>query len=113
LKIDAQGGEWPFLRDLALNRNLLVRVKQVVITLNGPRRKPKEQSMRMTDYAQVFRAISTLKRLGFQNWNQHGVDMPQRCCKWWADLTPTKVSGGSEMICCYQVFLVNINIKQS
>ncbi|ELT91435.1 hypothetical protein CAPTEDRAFT_229249 [Capitella teleta] len=107
LKIDAQGGEWPFLRDLSLNHKLLKNVKQVILTANGPRRKPKEQEMRMTDYAQVFRGISILKRVGFLIWNSHSVDMPQNCCKWWADLTPTKVSEGAEMICCYQVFMVN------
>jgi hypothetical protein len=107
--MDGRGAEWPFFRDIAMDPSPLDRVKQFIFDAYAPRRKPRKQIMRMTDYAQVFRSVSLVKRLGFRNFWHHGADMSQACCNWWADLVPPQISGAENAICCYQVFLVNMN----
>ncbi|ELU02403.1 hypothetical protein CAPTEDRAFT_226304 [Capitella teleta] len=86
IKMDSQGAEWPFFRDLAIHHASLENVKQFVLKANAPRRKPKNQVMRMSDYSQVFRSISLVTKLGFRRYHFHAADMSQSCCNWWADL---------------------------
>lgn len=109
MKLDADGAEWPLLRDMALDASPLEKVKQLILKAHSPRRKPKKQTMKMTDYSQVFRAVSMLKRLGYRNYHHRDVDTSASCCKWWADLVPADIHKGEEAICCYELFLVNMN----
>jgi hypothetical protein len=113
VKIDGQGAEWPFFRDLAIHHSSLDNVKQLVLKANAPRRKPKNQVMRMSDYSQVFRSISLVAKLGFRRYQFHAADMAQSCCNWWADLVHSTVSGAKVTICCYQSFFVNMRFAPS
>ena len=109
LKIDAEGAEWPMLRDLIIDPTPLENVKQLIFEAHAPRQRPQNQTLKMTDYAQMFRSISLLKRLGFRNYFHRDEENSGACCMWWADMVPPSVHMGTKTICCYEVFQVNMN----
>lgn len=109
MKIDAEGAEWPLLRDMAIDPSALENVRQLIFEAHAPRRKPKNQIMKMTDYAQVFRSVSMLKRIGFRSFHHRDEENSGLCCKWWADLVPPSVHKGENITCCYELYLVNLN----
>jgi hypothetical protein len=94
---------------MGIDATPLEHVKQLILKAHAPRRKPKNQVMKMTDYSQVFRAISMLKRLGFRNFYHTSESHSGICCKWWADLVPVDIHKGREAICCYELFMVNLD----
>jgi len=100
VKIDVEGAEWPFLRDVVYSDpTTLSNVRQLYIELHTP--KFKNENMTATDFAEIN---DYLKRL------RHVYDLQlyknvqsNWCCGRFANLMPL----GVPEKCCHEVFFFN------
>lgn len=100
LKIDVEGGEWPFLRDvLYKNSSQLSTVRQILTELHAPRFK--HETVVEKDYTEMIAYMMDLKKLGFKNFkNFHDGN----CCENFADFMPPEIPER----CCEEVAMVNV-----
>ena len=103
LKIDVEGAEWPFLRDILSDMDSLLNVKQLLIEIHTPRNLSERKQMSLTDFAQVYYSLQSLKyKLGFRNFLYHDRN---NCCGRFTILTPKTIAG--KVLCCYEIFYIN------
>jgi hypothetical protein len=101
LKIDVEGAEWPFLRDVTYaDQTSLSNVRQLYIELHTPKFNT-EKNMTASDFAEINDYISRLRDVyGFQLYKNVQNNY---CCGRFSSLMPP----GVPEKCCHEVFLFN------
>jgi|SRR6218665_1986278 len=101
LKVDVEGGEWPFLRDVIYEDKdqQLSTVKQLLMELHSPRYKL--ETVTKKDYYEMITYLTDLRRSEFQIFkNYHDGN----CCAVFASLMPPEIPER----CCEEVAMVNL-----
>lgn len=103
LKIDVEGAEWPFLRDVIYADPAgLSFVKQLYIELHTP--KFRGDKMKAVDFAEIYDYVLRLRNeLDFQLYKnvQHN-----NCCQRFSGLMPPDVPEK----CCHEIFFFNSHL---
>jgi hypothetical protein len=99
LKIDAEGAEWPFFRNMIEEEpDQLDSVRQLILEIHTPRVPP--QRMSVDDMIEIIYYARRLSDLGFVVWrNRHSGS----CCGAFAPLMPP----GVVEKCCHEIHYVN------
>lgn len=99
LKVDVEGGEWPFLRDVLYeDRDQLTTVKHLLMELHSPRYKLETLTKR--DYLELITYMTDLRSLDFQIFkNYHDGN----CCEVFASMMPPEIPER----CCQEVGMIN------
>jgi Methyltransferase FkbM domain len=107
LKIDVEGGEWPFLRDLAIdNPNQLSSIRQIIVEVHSPKVRP--QVLNAADFIemnyyfdQLLSPLDSQSNSGFAVFgNRHYLS----CCGVFAGMMPSNI----RETCCHEVSLLNV-----
>jgi hypothetical protein len=104
LKIDVEGGEWPFLRDVTYTDPTgLSNVRQLYIELHTPKFRS-DGNMTSTDFAEVNEYVRRLRDdLDFFLYKNV---QRNNCCGRFSDLMPP----GVPQRCCHELFFFNSNL---
>jgi Methyltransferase FkbM domain len=109
LKVDVEGAEWPFLRDVVVdNPNQLSDVRQLLLEIHTPRYRP--TSVTASDLFEISYYMERLlrpdgdgKKSGFVVYiNRH----TNFCCRRFSDFMPPGIAEK----CCHEVFLLNTHL---
>ena len=99
LKIDVEAAEWPFFRNLVDEEpNLCNYIKQLVLEIHTPRRKPRK--VNNADLTEMIYYADRLSKLGFsvvrnkRRWS---------CCGHYSAMMPKSVREK----CCYETYYLN------
>ena len=103
LKVDIEGSEWPFLRDL-LAKEATSHIKQLIIEIHTPRTRSEGIESTVQDYAELHDYIEQLEKLNLRIYHHNSVN---NCCGGFQVLVNSAVRGMNGPICCYEIFLVN------
>jgi len=104
LKIDVEGGEWPFLRDVIYtDRTSLSNVRQLYIELHTPKFRS-DGNMTATDFAEINDYVRRLRDdldfLLYKNVQRNN------CCGGFSDLMPP----GIPERCCHELFFFSSHL---
>jgi len=107
LKIDVEGGEWPFLRDVVYSDPTgLSNVRQLYIELHTPKTKS-VGTMVASDFAEINDYVRRLRDeldfLLYMNVQRNN------CCGSFSDLMPP----GVPEKCCHELFFFNAHLMSS
>ena len=98
LKVDVEGAEWPFLRNVvAEDLDQLNSVRQLMMEIHSPRFKPRQMSRE--DAAEMFFYVQSLKDRGFTVFRHREHN---GCCRKFAKMMPPGVHDN----CCQETFYV-------
>lgn len=101
LKIDVEGAEWPFLRDVVYAEpTSLSKVKQLYLEIHSPKLKS-EKSMTAIDFAEINYYVKLLREV--QNFQLYKNGQNYSCCARFSGLMPPGVRDQ----CCHEVFFFN------
>ena len=103
LKIDIEGGEWSFLRNVLMH-DVLSNVKQIILEIHSP--GPGGTFLHDQDYAEITDYLVQLERLNF--WKYHFSD-ENNCCGAFSNMVPGDLVNMKNDVCCYEIFLINGN----
>ena len=105
LKVDVEGAEWPFLRNLVDNDAQTLRsVRQLLIELHTPRYSIKNESMTSENFVEVLYYFTRLRKNGFQLYRNV---QRNNCCGHLAAMMPPKV----QEKCCHESFYINTKLS--
>src|SRR6218665_45140 len=102
LKVDVEGAEWPFLRDVIYSDPYgLSNVRQLYIELHTPKFNSDKKNMTATDFAEINDYVRRLRDdLDFQLYKNVQNNY---CCARFTSLMPP----GVPEKCCHEVFFFN------
>ena len=99
LKLDVEGAEWPFLRNLVdVEPTQSDYIRQLVVEMHTPYVRPRP--LDKTDLAEMIFYVTRLSRLGFTLVRNRQANW---CCGTFSELMPRSVP----QKCCYETFYVN------
>lgn len=104
LKVDVEGAEWPFLRDIIYADSIsLSNVRQLYIEIHTPRFRS-DRNMTAADFAEINDYVGRLR-------NEHEFQLYKNvrrndCCGRFSNLMPP----GVPERCCHEVFFVNSHL---
>ena len=101
VKVDVEGAEWPLINHL-IQSDVHKQIKQIAFELHTPRLAGENETMTVTDYAEIFYELKELEKLGFRKFLYHKNN---NCCRRFAEITPESITGRRK--CCFETFYVN------
>lgn len=107
LKLDVEGAEWPFLRDVLLRDNEhlspLQVVRQLLVEFHSPRYARRHTQLGAADLVQMIFYVRRLQRLGFTLYAAHTNN---NCCGMFVPMMPR----GVHEVCCAEAFFLNTRL---